>query len=509
MTNKRQDTLTKFKRLYDEEQYQSARNLLENDREDPFCRLNLAILHDRQKNPDDTLNLLHRLLNEDVQSGDYWYTVAALAHKLNHWEEAARAAKKATARLEQGSKKFLETKIREGFSLEGMREFSDAIEILEGMLDNWGRKTEQDGLHGEINHGLGHFYTELGLENGNYRDIRRGREYMRTAANEELVFTPCLGTIHSECQNYSEAVRIFEDGLMKEGIQNNDHIKNEIHFYKADAHFWLGESEKGQNHLERFKEYSLKYDNSDGLAHAVLYEAATYVRTTPLLEMTSEELNRHQTNLSDYRPSRYTAKSFRDYWKRLDNRLEFFITLVEFIDEGYPEEIIEELRSLALSSCKNEPTLYILSDDEVSGLPESWAQLSPRLKVISVPDGSDPGNNVSFYEYPPEIYLGVWQEEVPVNHALLINQDQDSICIISEQGAKVPEMLEPHVHRTGEPEIALKLTEILLCLDKIRWELRRPIFLFGMAPTQSAPSYSAQAGKIDFVLDLSEEGENQ
>lgn len=302
------------KRLFDEGNAEDAASLLRMHRTDPICLANLAILHDRKHEPQEALKHLPKLMLASVRSGPYWYAVACLAHKLNRFQDSLDAANKATAYLSSDTQEFVDSHVQLAYSLEGLGKYEEAIEAFENLLLKFQRQVEFYGLRAEIQHGLGHFYTELAGLSGSFQDIRRGRYFMELAANAQSMYMTCLGTIYCETREYDRAVRIFTHALAINEVRTNVHLTNEILFYEADALTWLGKIEESKKLFEQFEEYALNYNYADGIAHSKLYQIAHQLRTTTIVAMELEALASLRKMLEDHQPTPYATPSFHKYW---------------------------------------------------------------------------------------------------------------------------------------------------------------------------------------------------
>lgn len=469
------------------------------------AKLNICIIYDIIREGENLISNLPDPSSVDSKDLTVWYSLGLLFHKINEFDNAIIC-------FDQCLKikpEYIPALIKKGYSLEAAEphRLEEAIKCFTYILNINSEEVEID--FGEIYHGLGHFYTELGK-------AREGMSYMRKAMIEDVNYITCYGTCYSEQKKYSQALDIFKNALTREGlkqiygndlpvseisrrynfVQENEELKNELMFYQGEAYWGIGDYEKAIECFERFKRYCLATQNHDGLAHACLYTTKATLKISNILLTEQNELEDLQKRLTDNNFSVFANKYIRNDHSKTISIINKLLLLKHLLNDyqASPKKISDAANEL-LSLCNDKTILYHFFSDINTNISFKSSYLceasfeemnvfhisSPRFVICEVHGPLKSTVVQAFFHY-----LG----KLP----LVVLKRNSEIDLFEYLGAKVHDLL---IFETIED-----LESVLLLIgayEKIKNNLLETVFLFGLTPNTAAPSFSAQTGVLEFL----------
>lgn len=493
-------------RLYKDGNFPQALSIIGDLKRSIYANINKCIILDRMGWDQELALELSNIMGDPEinQCNDYeiWDCLAFLNYKIQKFEEAILCMDKileAKIPLELE----IQTLIRKSYCLEAQYKFEEAIEILEKVI-----KCNPSTLHpfkSDIFHGLGHFYNERGNLKKTISDIRTAEQYMKKAADLDPKYYPCLGTIHSENKKYQKALSVFNDALEINEIKNNDHIYNEILFYKADALGWLGEYSEADKSFDKFKEYCEKYGSRDGKVHCLVSKIETTLRGKSIFDVTEDELSSWLELLNGNKPSLYANKAIHEEWKKLKYlldgiyKLKCFFNVNNYTVNNYTVNISDISRCFnkAVEIMGSNVSLLTLTDkpSETKSLKEYNS-----LKIIS----ENPSNFEIELLAKDDVWIVLLFESCPGRYIAWIAEKAKEKTIILYFNETVESQIPPEIKTKtfvlNDIDEAVSIAYTLSLYDFLRKDLIKPFFLFGMAPTTQAPSFSSQTGWVDELI---------
>lgn len=471
------------------------------------AKLNICIIHDIKR---DGINLKKELPDPtQIESADYkiWYSLGLLFHKINDFDNAIYCFDKCL----ELNKNFIHALIKKGYSLEGTEphKLDKAIECFKYILNI--DSEEVIGELGEIYHGLGHFLTESNKP-------KEGIEYMKKAMIEDVGYITCFGTCHSEQKKYSQALEIFNDALTLEGlkriytdsslsdyeiqqrhqiVQENKDLRNEIIFYRGEAYCGLGNFAKAIEDFQHFTSYCRKTNNKNGLAHAQLYIAKSFLKQSNILLIEPKDIKEHLEILKNSPFSLYANRYIHEDWKKTVKILEGLLKLkLLLLNAETTTDEIMDVTNYLISIFPNEKFNYIFISDKTKTSPIKHDSLNMYSKwnLNKIENIKD----LSFIlveltnELSTEI-LSILFQYSSFYPIFVLNQNMN-IDLSSSIGSRVNDIL------IFSDIPSLECTVLLIgAYEKIKYDLLETVFLFGLTPTTEAPSFSAQTGVLDVL----------
>jgi len=200
----------------------------------------------------------------------------------------------------------------------------------------------------EIYHGISHIINELvlyypkthsaplTLKPSDLKHLLRmaSRLMYAAACRDDLYFT-CLGTNHSENNEFDDAIIIFKFILnqIRPDEKKEIHLRMELVFYLAHAYLHSGKYSDAENELAEFEKYCTLFNDKEGFAHLAIYR--TYImfnKAQNHFTLSIYEVKSALYRLERNKPSLYTTKKIQKEWERLHNFLLAFIALKELFD---------------------------------------------------------------------------------------------------------------------------------------------------------------------------------
>lgn len=493
-------------RLYKKGDFPQALSIIGDLKKDIYADINKCILFDRLGWDEKlALELANIMKNPEInQCDDYriWDSLAFLNYKIQKFEDAILCMAR-ILETETPLELEIQTFIRKSYCLEAQYKFDEAIEILEKVIKYNVIKYNPSALHpfkSDIFHGLGHFYNERGNLKKTLSDIRIAEQYMKNAADLDPKYYPCLGTIHSENKKYQKALSVFNEALGINEIKNNDHIYNEILFYKADALGWLGEYSEADKLFDKFEEYCEKYGNRDGKAHCLVSKLETTLRGRSIFDITEGELSSWLELLDINKPSLYANKAIHEEWKKLKYLLEGIYKLKCFFQENNDTINISDISrcfNKAVEIMESNVSLLTLTDkpNETKNLKEYNS-----LKIIS----EHPSDFEIKLLAKDDVWIVLLFESCPGRYIAWIAERAKEKTIILYFNETVESQIPPEIKTKtfvlNDINEAVSIAYTLSLYDFLRKDLIKPFFLFGMTPTTQAPSFSSQTGWVDELI---------
>lgn len=470
------------------------------------AKLNICIIHDTKRN---SINLKKELPDPtQIESTDYkiWYYLGFLFHKINDFDNAIYCFDKCL----ELNKDFIHALIKKGYSLEGTEphRLDEAIECFKYILTI--DSEEVRGELGEIYHGLGHYLTESNKP-------KEGIEYMKRAMIEDVGYITCFGTCHSEQKKYSQALEIFNDALTLEGlkriytnsltdyeiqqrhqiIQENKDLRNEIIFYRGEAYCGLGNFVKAIEDFQHFTSYCRRTNNKDGLAHAQLYIAKSFLKQSNILLLEPRDIKEHLETLKDSPFSLYANRYIHEDWKKTVKILEGLLKLKLLLSNAKTTtDEIMDVANYLISIFPNEKLNYIFISDKTKTPPIKHDCLNMYSKRNL--NKSENIKDLSFIlveltnELSTEI-LSILFKYISFYPIFILNQNMN-IDLSYYIGSRVNDTL------IFSDIMSLECAVLLIgAYEKIKYDLLETVFLFGLTPTTEAPSFSAQTGVLDIL----------
>lgn len=443
------------------------------------------------------------LKNNKCRDYRVWWAAAFLNHKVQKFEEAIFCID-GMMTLDVSESLKIEALIRKGYCLEALRRFNEAIQLFHQILND-SSYTSIAKLKPEIFHGLGHFYNERGNFRKSISDIKRAEQYMQDAANLNTIYYTCYGTMYSENKNYQKALEIFNEALGMQEIQNDKHVRNELLFYKAEALSWVGDYARAYELFDDFEKYCEEENNKDGKVHCIIYKIETTLREMSIFEIELDKIRSWLEVLRRNEPSSYANRSIHEEWKKLNYLLEGLYDLKKFL-EG--EVGIDDVMKDIISSFKNAMNLVKIEILVICDMPDTFQSqeklkefLADEFSFTILSEKSQEGDInlleendvmlVALYSHLSPRFV-MWLSEKMRNGTIIMWYDRSKI--------QIPPEMEEKVHTCSDLNNAVKIVSLLSAYDRMRKDLIEPIFLFGLAPTTQAPSYSSQTGCINELI---------
>lgn len=305
----------------------------------------------------------------------------------------------------------------------------------------------------DLKHGLGHFYNEFVLFPESNEIISRINDYKKdflykanntfyNIACERGRYYSCLGTNHSEHNEFLEAVQII-DFAIDAGIFNygttqvkNQHLIQRLNFYKAHAYMYCGEFEKAHNCFDSFEQYCKEYEDNDGFAHLAIYKAYLMMLERGLNNLTYNEIESALIKLRQYKPSLYSNIQMIDERKMLIHLLNSLLLVKillgnEIEEDEYLMSILNPLAALPIELYKSIKAMETNSGRELfeSGklnytYKEDGSQvyLLNYLGINILWIGDIPDNVTTHYEITERYF-----QKASSKHYLVINDSVDNI----------------------------------------------------------------------------------
>jgi tetratricopeptide (TPR) repeat protein len=465
---------------------------------DPIAQLALAVVHDRLEDPNAANEVLKGLKIESISDQYQLQTCVRLAHKINRhdlvqlWISSCADIMKKADDVRQ-----IEMKLLQAYSYEGLKNFPEAIDIFQNL--NKDVAAANLGRLPEILHGLGHCYTEYGRLEGNFLWIKGGRNYMQRACEHDSKFASCLGTIHSEVNDYDSAIRILQAALRcaddpQAGdkfdfrgidVRKKSHLRAEIIFYLADALSWTGLEDQAKSYVTQFREYANNAGNIDAKCHCTYYEIISELRDRRIHDFSVDELQSLRGKL-EQGPTRYMPTSFLSAWEALQKYLLFFEETKKILDK---QEVRADLKTQLTRVVELARNARIAGD------------LKPNVFCVGCNCPQDLASGAEFGD-SGVIVIGADPNLRPLElHTLVGTLDKVCIAISPEQAATArPDLtfLGGATVHAPDQETAWLLAELLAIHEEIRKQLVEPVFLFGMVPTTAAPAFELRSQLISF-----------
>lgn len=490
--------------LLEKKLYKDALEMFKQIESNIRAKLNICIIHDTKR---DGTNLKKELPDPtQIKSTDYkiWYSFGFLFHKINDFDNAIYCFDKCL----ELNKNFIHALIKKGYSLEGTEphRLDEAIKCFQYILAL--DSEEVRGELGEIYHGLGHFLTESGKP-------KDGIDFMKRAMIEDVGYITCFGTCHSEQKKYSQALEIFNNALTLEGlkrtytdlsltdneirrrhqiIQENKNLKNEIIFYRGEAYCGLGNFAKAIEDFQHFTSYCKRIKNKDGLAHAQLYIAKSFLKQSNILLLESSDIKEHLKILKHSPFSLYANRYIHEDWKKTVKILEGLLKLKSLLlkVKTTTDEIMDVTNHL-ISIFPNKKLNYIFISDKTETPPikNDCLNMYPKGNLNKNENIKD----LSFIlveltnELSTEI-LRILFQCIPSYPIFILNKNIN-IDLSYYLASKVNDIL------IFSDITSLECAVLLIgAYEKIKHDLLETVFLFGLTPTTEAPSFSAQTGAL-------------
>lgn len=496
-----------FKDLEYEESLKCFQGIVEHG--NIYVLINICVVLDWLSRDDELAKNLYKVMkwlkNNDCRDYRIWWIAAFLNHKIQRFKNAIFCINKLIG-LDIPDELKINALIHKGYCYEALYKFDNAIKLFHKILDESTPFMSAKLI--TVYHGLGHFYNERGNLKGSVSDIRRAEQYMKKAAELNHTYYTCLGTIHSENKNYHRAIIIFDDALRKSDIHNDDHIRNEILFYKAEALSWIGEYSEAYRLFQKFEKYCEKYNNRDGKAHCVIFTVETKLREQSIFELKLDELKSWITLLQENKPSFYANRAIHDEWQKLKCLLNGLYDLKKFLEGSKKIKDIFDDVVLNLQKALNSKIELIVVTDQPDNLYKKLYRelIKNVLFSLKIIDEEASEDELRLIE-ENDVILALFFKSIPSRIIVWLSRKMEKGSIIlwnSLPKINIPPEIEENIFVCNDLQYAMRISTLLLVYDEVRKNLIKPVYLFGLAPTLQAPSYSSQTGLINELV-LSEE----
>lgn len=496
--------------------------------------VNLCVLYDklakRDKTDEKRFKLAAHKLKLHLQTPDtlsapddfdIWFTLGRLHLKLSQFKQAISC-------LEMAHKLRLNhfaTLARLGYSHEGLREFDKAIRVASEAERLAAQNPVSDEEMADLYHALGHFYvgySYIGREEGDVRvDYQElGEEYMKRACKtgkQGYGYLSCLGGIYTETKRYSEAVRLFDQAISDEKVQQDLELYNEIHFYRGEAYMYMGKDpyyDRALADFDHVEQYARARRDQDALAHVKLYKVRTELMRKDVAELELGDLRSYLEELYQYEPSIYVVESFRSDRERLISILSAFYLLRQCMSSPPPsnfeqclKDAIDYMEKMYREERNPDLNLLVLSDDH--SLPKDlykYPYLNPRLYHFDEVGTELRDPNERFRVWSVFALKGDSPPSVMNSVTYLVGR-------FYERGHTIyiydPHRVFPNYIRESKEEFFIdtidglgRYSYVSLLYEKARGYLSSPKTPLGMAPINVAPSLLATQAEVLELLPI-------
>lgn len=225
----------------------------------------------------------------------------------------------------------------------------------------------------ELIHGISHLINELVILYPKVKSapksllshkplylLRIANRLMYAAACRKSIFFTCLGTNHSENNEFEDAQRIFKFILDKNIFDEKRevHLRMEVEFYLAHAYLFSNNYTQAEKRLNKFSKYCELLNDKEGLAHLALYEVYIMLnKASDHFSLNTFELKARLSQLDRNKPSYYTTKKIQEEWKRLRKFLIAFIALREMFERNTSQTNILDVTLKRFLQCANDEIL--------------------------------------------------------------------------------------------------------------------------------------------------------
>jgi hypothetical protein len=190
--------------------------------------------------------------------------------------------------------------------------------------------------------------------------LRIANRLMYAAACRKSIFFTCLGTNHSENNEFDDAKRIFKF-ILDQNIfdeKKEVHLRMEVEFYLAHAYLFSDNHTQAEKSLDKFSKYCDLLNDKEGLAHLAIYKVYLLLnRANDHFSINTFELKSALSQLDRNKPSYYTTKKIQEEWERLRKFLIAFIALREMFERNTSKTNILDVTVKRFLQCANDEYL--------------------------------------------------------------------------------------------------------------------------------------------------------